>query len=53
VIHGNSWSGQVDNRNQGKPSPGAMPSQGVGGGYHVKGKAVYPVGETEMDPFVW
>jgi hypothetical protein len=32
VSNGNSWSGQDDNRNQGKPSPGAMPSQGVGGG---------------------
>jgi hypothetical protein len=28
VIYGNSWRGQVDNRNQGKPSPGAMPSLG-------------------------
>jgi hypothetical protein len=32
MIYGNSWRGQVDNRNQGKPSPGAMPSLGGVGG---------------------
>jgi hypothetical protein len=31
VIYGNDWSRQTSNRNQGKPSPGAMSSQGVGG----------------------
>ncbi len=31
VIYGNSWRGQV-NRNQGKLSPGAMPSLGGAGG---------------------
>ncbi len=32
MIYGNSWRGQVDNRNQGEPSPGAMPSLGGVGG---------------------
>ncbi len=30
MIYGNGWSGQIDNRNQGKPSPGGMSRQGSG-----------------------
>jgi hypothetical protein len=30
VIYGNGWSGQICNGKQGKPSLGAMPSQGRG-----------------------
>jgi hypothetical protein len=48
----NRWNGQVvDNRNYGKPSQGATPGQGVGGG-SIAGLG-YPVSKTEKDPFTW
>jgi hypothetical protein len=59
VIYENSWSGQVDNRNQGKPNPEVMPSEGVGGGGIAPPRGregSLPVSETEMDPldpFTW
>jgi hypothetical protein len=50
VIVGMAWSGQISNRNWGKPSQ----AKGVGGGQHShatwKRGPVYPVSEAETYP---